>query len=499
MNTRLVAGFFCFLLCVAGIDAGGDAKPPPVEVAQPIARAIIDYETVRGRVEAAESVELRARVTGYLMKINFKPGADVNKGDILFEIDDRPYRAALMAAEAHVAVAEAQAKLADAEYARAERLVATKAISREEIDRIKASQLAAKAKLVAIDAERMVARLNFEYTKIVAPLAGKIGKAEVSAGNLVRADETLLADVASVAPVHVYFHLDERTILRVWQLMRQHKNKDAPIPVSMALADDTEFPHGGKVDFLNNRVDPKTGTIRCRAVFPNADGALLPGTFARVRLPTSAPYQALLIDARVVMPYKRPHGHVFVVNEKDIVETREVELEWHDQWANVKSGLKPADWVVVKGGQALKPGMQVQVIRVQMPKPEAARPEKKVAGELPQPSARIKGLMKERHAVLTKAADVVRVQYQAGLAPLSAVLQARQAVIEAGFELCETHAERIALLRQNLKVAEEIFKLTQAQLKVDRNGETGLLQAQATLLEAQIRLLREEQKEKAGK
>ena len=160
MNTRYAVCLFCFFLSATRIDAGGDAKPPVVEAAQPIARAIANYETVPGRVEAAESVELRARVTGHLMKVNFKPGSDVKKGDVLFEIDDRPYRAALEAAEARVAVADAQVKLADAESARAERLLPTKAISKEEFERIKAGQLEAKAKLIAINAERIVARLN---------------------------------------------------------------------------------------------------------------------------------------------------------------------------------------------------------------------------------------------------------------------------------------------------------------------------------------------------
>ena len=399
MNTRYAVCLFCFFLSATRIDAGGDAKPPVVEAAQPIARAIANYETVPGRVEAAESVELRARVTGHLMKVNFKPGSDVKKGDVLFEIDDRPYRAALEAAEARVAVADAQVKLADAESARAERLLPTKAISKEEFERIKAGQLEAKAKLIAINAERIVARLNLEFTRIVAPIDGKIGKAHVSAGNLVKADETLLADVVSVAPVHVYLNLDERTTLRVWQLMRKGKDKGAPVPVYMGLAGDTGFPRTGKVDFLNNRVDAKTGTISCRAVFPNADGTFVPGMFASVRLATSAPYQALLIDPRAVSRYKKPRGQVFVVNEKDIVETREVELELHEQWASVKSGLKAADWIVVKGGQALKAGMQVQVKRVAMPIPEAAAPEKKAPGESGQPGqppAKIKELLKQR-------------------------------------------------------------------------------------------------------
>jgi RND family efflux transporter MFP subunit len=172
MNARLVVSFFCFILIMRGIAAAGDAKPPVVEVAQPIARAISDHETVSGRVEAAERVDLRARVTGYLMKINFKPGADVIKGDILFEIDDRPYRAALEVAEARLAVAEAQVKLAVAESDRAERLLAAKAISMEDYDRMKASLTDAKSKLIVAFADRAQARLNFDYTKVTAPLAG---------------------------------------------------------------------------------------------------------------------------------------------------------------------------------------------------------------------------------------------------------------------------------------------------------------------------------------
>jgi multidrug efflux system membrane fusion protein len=499
MNARLVPSLFCFILIVPGIDAAGDSKPPVVEVAQPIARAISDYETVPGRVEAAERVDLRARVTGYLMKINFKPGADVVKGEILFEIDDRPYRAALEAAAARLAVAEAQEKRAEAECARAERLMAAKAIAREEYDGIKASHLEAKAKLIAVAADRAQARLNFEFTKVTAPLAGKIGEPQVTAGNLVKADDTLLARVASVSPVYVFFNLDERTALRVFQLMRERKDKDAPIPVLMGRAGDTGFPNSGKVDFLDNRVDAKTGTIRCRAIFPNADGTLLPGMAARVRLPTSAPYTALLIDARVVVRYKAPGGHVFVVNEKDIVETREVELEWHDQLMRVKSGLRAEDRVVVKGAQTLKASMKVQTQRVGMPMPAAALPEKEAPPESTQPSAKLKELLKERHAVLAKAAAQIADLYKAGKIAPNEWIKAQRAVIDTGLDLCERQAERIALLRQDVKLAEEMHRITQKQAETSQGLPTEALQARAAVLDAQIRLLREEERAKGGK
>jgi multidrug efflux system membrane fusion protein len=499
MNARLVVSFFCFILIAPGIDAAGDAKPPMVEVAQPIARAISDHETVSGRVEAAERVDLRARVTGYLMKINFKPGADVIKGDILFEIDDRPYRAALEVAEARLAVAEAQVKLAVAESDRAERLLAAKAISREDYDRMKASLTDAKSKLIVAFADRDQARLNFEYTKVTAPLAGKIGEPQVTVGNLVKADDTLLARVASVSPVYVYFNLDEHTALRVFQLMRERKDKDAPIPVLMGRGGDTGFPHSGKVDFLDNRVDAMTGAIRCRAVFKNADGTLLPGMFARVRLATSAPYEALLIDTRTVARYKAPGGQVFVVNEKNTVETREVELEWQGQLMRVKSGLKAEDWVVVKGGQALKAGMQVLAKRVVMPSSTAAQPPKKAPPESTQPSAKIKELLKERHAVLTKAAAQIADLYKAGKIAPNEWIKAQRAVIDAGLDLCESQAERIALLRQDVKQAEEMHRITQKQAETGQALPMEALQARVAVLDAQIRLLREEERAKSDK
>ena len=316
-------------------------------------------------------------------------------------------------------------------------------------------------------------------------------------------DDTRLATISSVDSARVVFHVDEVSLLRLRRL-KKSEGKETPYPVGMGRADEKGFPHSGTLDLDDLRIDVKTDTVVCRAVFPNADGTLMPGMFARVRVATSTPYKTLAVDARAIHnPVANGSYYVLVVNERNIVEKREVQLTSQQGLWGIKSGLKAEDWIVVKYDRELKAGMTVQPKRVVMKDPPVAPPkklpEKKTHTEAPPASAKLRDLIKERHAVLIKVADVVTMQYQAGLAPLSAVMQARQAVIEAGLDLCETHAERIALLRENLKLAAETFKLTQARLKVDRNGETGVLQAQAMLLDAQIRLLRDEEKAKEAK
>jgi RND family efflux transporter MFP subunit len=296
MKTQLFWRWLSCLALVLGSGATGLAADPPPEVPvrQPLVREVTDYQDFTGRTEAVSQVELRARVSGFLDRVLFKDGADVKKGELLCEIDPRPYMAELQKAETRRAVEEAKLKRAEAEFKRAKALLPRQGISREDFDKIADDRAVAEAEVHAAMAECEAAKLNVAFTKVTAPISGRISRRLIDPGNVVRADETPLATIVSLDPMYVYFDVDERTALRMWRAAREGKAKAATeLPVAMGLADEKGFPHRGKVDFADNRVDPKTGTLRMRAVLPNADGLLVPGLFVRVRLTTSEPHKAL--------------------------------------------------------------------------------------------------------------------------------------------------------------------------------------------------------------
>jgi RND family efflux transporter MFP subunit len=375
MNTRLVVWLGCSLVLACGAAGSGDeppAKAPEVPVARPLERRVTDHEDYTGRTEAAARVELRARVTGYLDKISFKEGAEVKRGDVLFEIDPRPYKAELDRAEAAVVQAETRLKLAEANYKRMLALAARAAISREEVEKARAERDLAQAEVRAARATLEVARLTLSFTRVVAPLDGRIGRRLVDPGNLVKADETVLATIVSSNPMYVYFQVDERTVLRLRRAQVAGKLKAGPagLPVMMALADEKGFPHRGTVNFADTHIDPNTGTLRLRAVLANADGLLLPGLFVRVRLPVAEPYRALLVPERAVMlgAKKGERPFVYVVNDKNELVERQVELgARYDGLRAVKGGLKATDWVVIGGLEGLRPGTVVRPRKAPMP------------------------------------------------------------------------------------------------------------------------------------
>jgi RND family efflux transporter MFP subunit len=261
------------------------AAPREVRVSRPLISEGPDHVDFTGRTEAAASVRIRARVTGYLDKVRFKDGAEVKQGEVLFEIDPRPYQAELDKAQAEVALSEADLKLAEAKYKRTKALHATKAASQADVETADAERVKARAQVAAARAGFEVARLRLAFTKVTAPFAGRIGRRLVDAGGLVRADETALAVLVTNDPVYVYFDMDERTYLRLRRAKREGK-ADVEAQVTVGLADEKGFPRRGKIDFVDNQVDPKTGTIRMRVVCPNAKGLMLPGLFVRVRLKT---------------------------------------------------------------------------------------------------------------------------------------------------------------------------------------------------------------------
>jgi RND family efflux transporter MFP subunit len=347
------------LLAFVGAAVSGD-EPPIVEVVQAIKREVKDHEIFTGRLEAVEKVELRPRVSGYLAKVYFPTGGMARKGELLFEIDPRPYKAVLDKAEAELAAAKARAKFAEKERDRLRRLAATGAASKEELDQAELRQIETQAVVHAMQANVEVARLNLEFTRTVAPFNGKVGFPTVTSGDLVVGPDvqgigsTRLATIVSLDPMYVYFDMDERTFLRMKRLELDGQLGKGPIPIAMGLAGEEGFPHKGTVDGLDNRIDPKTGTIRVRGVFANPKGLFLPGLYSRVRLPVSKPYTALVVPKSALMSGEAGRKFVYVVSDDNIaaevgVITGAEVQEAKTSWQVIRTGLKPGEWVIVNG------------------------------------------------------------------------------------------------------------------------------------------------------
>ncbi len=341
--------------------------PPAVSVVEPVAREIVEWDDYIGRLEAPETVEIRARVSGYLDKVHFKEGKEVKKGDLLFTIDPRPYRAEYDHADAEYERAVSQTDLAKNDFERAKRLIATKAISEEDYDTKSKTYTAAQAAVKSAKAALESARLNLEFTQIHAPIDGRISRAVVTEGNLISSGvagsgATLLTTIVSLDPLYLYGDADERSILKYLRLRREGKRvsaRDEEIAAEMGLADEPGFPHSGYIDFVDNRVDPNTGTMRARGVFSNADHSLSPGFFARIRIPGSGKYPALLIPDRA-LGSDQAQKFVYVVNAEKKVEFRPVQIgPMIDGLRVVKDGLKPGEQVIVEGLLRVRPGVEV--------------------------------------------------------------------------------------------------------------------------------------------
>jgi multidrug efflux system membrane fusion protein len=363
-----------------GSQQSGPPPPPNVTVSLPIQREITDYAEYTGRTAAVDSVEVRARVSGYLQKINFKEGSEVKKGDVLYEIDPRPYEAALKQAQAQVALNQAQLAYQEAVYQRNERLLKNgNAVDVETVQQSKAQRDTTKAQLEAAQAAVDTAQLNLDWTKVTSPINGLIGRTIMTLGNLVVADQTLLTTVVSQDPMYAYFDVDEPTVLRVQQLIREGKYKSreegVKVPVYLGLTTEEGFPHEGYVDFVNNQVVAGTGTLPVRGVFanpkpPTGPRLLSPGLFVRVRVAVSAPYQALLVTLGAVQTDQNLK-YVYVVNDQNKVERRDVRLGpvQDNDLQVITAGLKPEDHVVVNGTQHVQPGVRVTPKLVPMPVP----------------------------------------------------------------------------------------------------------------------------------
>lgn len=355
-------------------EPAGGMPPPSVSVAAAVEREVHASEEFTGRVEATGSVEIRPRVAGYIQRVNFREGSEVRKGDVLFVIDQRPYRADVARTEAELARARAQADLGRSEVTRAHKLVEARAISQGEFDQRIANEAQARANVHAAEAALEMARLNLEFTHVRAPIAGRAGQALVTEGNLVGPGTTLLTTVVSLDPVYVYFQGDEQVFLRSADLAQRGRNA-AALPVFVGLAHEDGFPHEGRLDFVDNQIDPATGTIRSRAVLSNADRSFTPGLFARVRLVGSSASKAVLIDDKAILT-DQDRKYVYVLGPENRAQRRDIRVgRLADGLRIVTEGLAAGDPVIVHGVQKVFfPGMPVQPQTIAMGEGPAAAP-----------------------------------------------------------------------------------------------------------------------------
>ncbi|AZI50993.1 efflux RND transporter periplasmic adaptor subunit [Pantoea agglomerans] len=365
-------GMVLLITQLSGCDKGvaQNAAPPPPEVsaAPVLIKPVSQWDNFNGRVEAVQSVQLRPRVSGYIDAVNYREGDEVRKGQVLFTIDDRSYRAALEQAKAELARARSQASLARSESGRSEKLIGTQAISREAWEQRRSAASQAQADVLAAEAAVDMAQLNLDFTRVTAPIDGRASRAMITAGNLVTAGDSasVLTTLVSQQQMYVYFDVDENTFLNYQAMARQGQQRHA-LPVEIALVGEQGFPHQGKIDFLDNQLTASTGTIRMRALLDNQQRQFTPGLFARVRLPGSAQFEAVLIDDKAVLT-DQDRKYVYVVDGEGKAQRRDIQPgAMVDGLRIVKSGLQSGDKVIIAGLQKVfMPGMPVTAQPVAM-------------------------------------------------------------------------------------------------------------------------------------
>lgn len=362
ITTPLLGILAAAVLAACGSEAAPSAAmpAPQVSVATVLSEPVQRWDEFTGRVSAVDSVELRPRVSGYVQRVAFVEGQDVRKGELLYVIDPRPYRAALDQAQAQLERARSEASLAAAQNARARTLIEAKAISREDFEARTAASRQGNAAVRAAEAAVAAARLDLQFTEVRSPIDGRAGRVLVTTGNLAQADATLLTTVVSQDPVYVDFEADERAWLRYGQQAGVGAQAIAHNPVQVGLVSEDGYPHAGTVASVDNQVDPGTGTIRARARVPNRDGVLMPGLFARVRLAGTGTAQALLVDDKAVLT-DQDRKYLYVLGAGNTAQRRDVTLgPVVNGLRVVDSGLKPGDKVIVNGLQKVfMPGMPV--------------------------------------------------------------------------------------------------------------------------------------------
>jgi len=382
-----------FALTLAGCDgkAQSQAAPPPpsVTVAQPVKRTVTDWDEFTGRFEAIQEVQVRARVGGFINSVEFKDGAIVHSGDLLYIIDPRPFEAVAQQAEGQLADARAKVELAKRDLERGLKLVQTSAVSENVVDQRRQALQAARAAETQAKGALKAAQLNVEFTHVVAPITGRISRHLVTPGNLVQGGEggaTLLTSIVSLDPIYIYFDVDEATYQRnsrLWFGGQQPSSGDTSNSVQVTLTGEAKPSHEGKLDFFDNRLDDSTATLRGRAIIPNKDLSILPGQFGRVRIIGSAPYQALLIpDTAIATDQSRKI--VFVVKQDNTVEARPVVLGPLDDGLRViREGLKAEDHVIVDGLQRVRIGAKVTTKMAKGPAGDTALARGEPAGAKP--------------------------------------------------------------------------------------------------------------------
>ena len=366
------ASFRASLLILAPLLAGCDGKPaanvpppPPVTVAHPLQKTITEWDEFTGRFTAIETVEVRARVSGFIDSIHFNEGQMVKRGDLLFVIDRRPYELAVEQAKAEVERAKAKLEIASLDVQRAAPLVRSQALTEREFDTRKSTERDAAGQVGSAVAALKQAELNLEWTQVRAPTTGRISDRRVDAGNLITGGQTgatLLTVIVSIDPIHFLFDGSEADFLRYLRLAAsgaRPSSRDVQNPVSVRLADETDYAHHGHMDFVDNQLNAKTGTIRGRAVFENKDGLLTPGFFGRLRL-FGGEHEALLVPDNAIAS-DQSRKIVFIVADDGTVGTKLIDLgPIVDGLRVVRSGLAPTDRIVIDGLQRARPGQKVK-------------------------------------------------------------------------------------------------------------------------------------------
>ena len=364
----------------AGGHGGGQMPPAPVTLAPVEQKELVEWEEFTGRVEPVETVELKPRVSGYITQVHFQAGALVKKGDVLFTIDQRPFETRLRATGADVARADANAQAMKREFDRVKTLLEAKAIAPEQAETRESMHLQALASLEAAKAAQHSAEIEFEHSSVKAPISGRISRAITTTGNFVTAGNTLLTTIVTVDPVYVYADIDENSLLKLQAMQRSKTtftNGDGRVPVELQLSNEKDFPHQGHIESFDNRLDASTGSMVLRAEFSNADNILTPGLFARIRIPMTGKYKALLVDEKSILT---DQANKFVLGI-DKTKTPAVSVYKPivigpniDGKRIIRSGLVAGDKIIVNGQARLpQPGMPVQPVEAAPTKDTAAK------------------------------------------------------------------------------------------------------------------------------
>ena len=373
---RWLTGVILAASAAGGCEKGSAAQAPPpptVTVSHPVEREVVEWDEYIGRLEAVETVDVRARVTGFIDAVHFEEGKKVQKDQVLITLDPRPFDAELDRARAEVARADANLQHASEEVARLEPIRGSSATDKEYKDQLYAKRAAEAAKAAAKAAER-TAELNREFTEVKAPIAGQVSRRLVTRGNLVTGgagQATLLTTITSLDPIHCYADADERAVLKYQRLRREGRRvsaRDKGIPAFIALSDQEggEFPYEGVLDFVDNRLEPGTGTLQARASIPNPGEWLTPGLFARLRIAGSAPYRAVLVADQAVRS-DQGRKFVMVASADGVAEVRPVKAGALFDGLRAVEGVRPDEWVIVNGLQRVRPGMKVDPKQAPMP------------------------------------------------------------------------------------------------------------------------------------